>query len=316
MRPAAAAENQIRAWGDNQYGSLGDGTNNDSNKAVAVHDFGTVKRVDGGCGHSVALKTDGTLSAWGANEVGQLGTVTNNFYTNTPVDVSHLTKVSAISSKCLHNLALKEDGTVWAWGNNETGQLGNGTSGLGDPAATPNQVSNLGVAKAVAAGGGFSLALKEDGTVRAWGDNNVGQLGDGTNTPQSNTPVQVSGLTDVKAIAAGMHHSLALKADGTVRAWGSNVSGPLGDGTNNNSNTPVKVKNLTGIKAIAASMFHSVVLKDDGTVLAFGFNNQGQLGDGTNTDRNTPVAVKTAGGVPLTGIKSIGAAQRHNLALK
>jgi alpha-tubulin suppressor-like RCC1 family protein len=124
----------------------------------------------------------------------------------------------------------------------------------------------------------------------AWGNNAIGQLGNGT-VNGSLVPVQINGLSSVVAISGGKYHSLALTSDGTVWAWGDNEFGQLGNGTTQNSTTPVKVINLSGVTGIAAGQYHSVVVKSDGTVWAWGHNNYGQLGDGTTTDRNTPLQV-------------------------
>jgi alpha-tubulin suppressor-like RCC1 family protein len=151
-----------------------------------------------------------------------------------------------------------EDGTVRAWGSNDRGRLGDGTT---TGRTTPVQVSNLSGAQAIAGGGTHSLALKTDGTVWAWGNSYSGQLGDGTSgtTTGRTTPVQVSNLSGVKAIAGGGLHSVALKTDGTVWAWGRNYGGELGDGTSGTDRTtPVQVKNLGGVKAIDAGGYHNL----------------------------------------------------------
>jgi hypothetical protein len=203
---------------------------------------------------------------------------------------------------------LKNDGTVWAWGYNYDGELGNGTWNSSN---VPVQVSGLTSVTAIAGGGGHSLALKNDGTVWAWGYNYGGELGNGT-WNSSNVPVQVSSLTGITAIAAGDGgHSLALKNDGTVWAWGDNEYGELGNGTNTNSNVPVQVSGLTGITAIAGGVVHSIAVKNDGTVWAWGNNGNGQLGNGTNTNSNLPVQVSG-----LTGVTSIAGGLYHSLALK
>ncbi|MBY9084659.1 hypothetical protein KIH86_10500 [Paenibacillus sp. HN-1] len=138
-----------------------------------------------------------------------------------------------------HNLALKSDGTVWSWGTNSSGQLGNGTT---TNTTVPAAISTLSGVTAIAAGSSHSLALKSDGSVWAWGYGGSGQLGDGSLTVRT-TPVAVSGLTsEVTAIAGGNSHSLALKSDGSVWAWGYNGSGQLGDGTTVQRNIPVAVK--------------------------------------------------------------------------
>jgi alpha-tubulin suppressor-like RCC1 family protein len=174
---------------------------------------------------------------------------------------------------------------VMAWGHNGYGQLGNGTTT--EFSTTPVQVSGLSGVQDIAGGAEHTLALKDDGTVWAWGSNHLGQLGDATNPDYSNTPVQVSGFSGVQAIAAGSYHSLALKNDGTVWAWGWNEYGQLGDATNTDSNTPVQVSGLSGVQDIAGGGGHSLALPSptgpqtkadckNGGYENFGFKNQGE----------------------------------------
>jgi alpha-tubulin suppressor-like RCC1 family protein len=185
---------------------------------------------------------------------------------------------STISAKASHSLALCSDGTVWAWGNNSDGQLGDGTT---VDRTVPVQVEDLRDVVAISAGWGHSLALRSDGTVWAWGDNGYGQLGDGT-TINHTVPVQVKGLRDVFAISGGAWHSLALRSDGTVWAWGYNGYGQLGDGTTVDRTVPVQVKGLRDVVAISAGWRHSLALRSDGTVWAWGDNKCGMLRpDGT-----------------------------------
>ena len=138
-------------------------------------------------------------------------------------------------------------GTVWVWGSNFSGQLGDGTT---TQQKTPIELSGLTNVVEIAAGAEHSLALKSDGTVWSWGVNTDGQVGDGTNINRD-TPVQVSSITGVADVVAGQYHSLALKSDGTVWGWGRNAQGQLGDGTTTNSNAPVQVSVLTGTTAIS-----------------------------------------------------------------
>ena len=174
--------------------------------------------------------------------------------------------------------------------------------------------TNIIQAQSIAAGGWHSLAICNDSTIKAFGENATGQLGDGTTTDR-NTPVSVNGLTGIIAVSGGGDqleaHSIALKSNGTVWAWGSNLYGGLGNGSLNNTTSPVQVLVLSGISKISAGGWHSVALKNDGTVWTWGWNTDGQLGDGTTTDKT--VASQVPG---LTGIVKIAAGTYHVLALK
>jgi len=139
-------------------------------------------------------------------------------------------------------------------------------------------------------GENYTILLKSDGTVWAWGNNDYGQLGDGTTT-NSSIPVQVNGLSDVQSISVGNYHSLALKSDGTVWAWGNNEYGQLGDGTTTNRSEPVQVSTLSGVQFIFAIKYHSFAMKKDGTMWAWGNNENGQLGDGSTINRLTPTQI-------------------------
>jgi len=223
----------------------------------------------------------------------------------------YLTDVKSVAAGDNHALALKNDGTVWAWGCNGNGQLGDGTT---SNRYTPIKVKNLTGITAIAAGGAngfdFSLALKNDGTVWAWGYNQYGQLGDGTNVDEYR-PIEVPGLMNIIAIAAGCNHGVALKDDGTVWVWGPNDYGTLGDGTTTKRSSAVQVSGLTGVTAVTAGYLHTVAIKDDGTVWAWGLNYTGQLGDGTTIDRCNPVQV-----IGLTGITSIKSKGTNTIALR
>ncbi len=212
-----------------------------------------------------------------------------------------LTNVIAMATFDRHGLAVLDDGTVRAWGDNDVGQLGDGTT---DFRLTPVPVVGLTNVIAVAAGLVHSLALLDDGTVCAWGG------GEGA-TPQ-HTPVPVVGLTNVIAVAAGEYHNLALLGDGTVRGWGLDLYGYLGTGlTTAIQLTPVPVVGLTNVIAVAAGTFHTLALLNDGTVRALGLNGLGQLGDGAITEAQlTPVPV-----VGLTNVRNVAAGANHSLAM-
>jgi alpha-tubulin suppressor-like RCC1 family protein len=273
---------------------------------VATADYWITGTVAAGDIHTLALKADGTVWGWGGNSQGQLG---DNSQTerSSPVQVSGLTNVVAIAVGSTHSLALKADGTAWAWGNNGTGQLGDGTT---TRRLTPVQVSGLTDVVSVAAGDAFSLALKKDGTVCGWGANSVGQLGDGTQT-QRLTPVCSTTLSGVASIAAGGTHGLALKTDGstsgTVWAWGNNFLGQLGDGSNTNRLTPIAV--LASAVSVGAGTAHSLAVMADGTGRAWGENNEGRVGDGSTVDRTAPVSIRD-----LDGLIALSGGGNHSLA--
>jgi hypothetical protein len=185
-----------------------------------------------------------------------------------------------------HSLVLN-NGKAWAWGSNQSGQLGDGAT---IDSSTPLTVSGLDHIIAVASGGAHSLAVTADGKVWSWGANGSGQLGTGSNA-DSAVPVQVPDLSGISAVAAGDMHSLALGSDGKVWAWGENSSGQLGDGTTVNRNSPVQVESLTDIVAIAAGKLHSMALARDGTLWSWGGNYNGQLGDGTVANSTRPVKI-------------------------
>jgi alpha-tubulin suppressor-like RCC1 family protein len=317
-RPAAAAPatGLALAWGNNASGQLGDGTTTERTTPVnVVLPAGvTITQVSAGANHSLAVTSDGRVLAWGDNGVGQLGDGTTTTRL-TPVEVAlpagvTITQVSAGNE---YSLAVTSDGSALAWGDNSFGQLGDGTT---TTRLTPVQVDlPAGVTiTQVAAGIEHSLAVTSDGHALAWGDNSVGQLGDGTTT-RSSTPVQVhlpAGVT-VTQVSAGSH-SLAVTSDGRVLAWGFNFFGQLGDGTTTTRLTPVEVALPTGVTVtqVAAGAFHSLAVTSDGHALAWGINISGQLGDGTTTRSSTPVQVHLPAGVTAT---QVSAGSAHSLAV-
>jgi alpha-tubulin suppressor-like RCC1 family protein len=235
----------------------------------------------------------GALYVTGSNSYGQHGNGTSGGNASTPVAVSSLNSgVTQVSGGGSHCLALKSDGTVWAWGWNNFGQLGIGNT---TDSNVPVQVSSLSSVSKIYAGSNHNMALKSDGSVWTWGSNGSGQLGNNT-TNNSNTPIQVTGISNVSKIAAGRYHCLALKNDGTLWVWGSNVYGQLGNGTNTQSKIPIQIS-LSNVVEIAAGEEQSLALKSDGTVWAWGYNNVGQLGNGNNTNSNVPVQVTSLSGI-------------------
>src|SRR5947209_8475172 len=195
---------------------------------------------------------------------------------------------AAVDAGSFHICALLQDGTVRCWGANDFGQLGNGTSAPvpGTPTTfnpTPVTVSGITTAVAISAGGWHTCALLRDGTIQCWGQNTYGQLGDGSPITRpapgrSSTPVTVTGITTAIAIEAGIFHTCALLADGTLQCWGRNDEGRLGNGTTADSSTPTIVSGITPA-AVAPGAEHACAILRDGTVRCWGDNNWGQLGN-------------------------------------
>ena len=298
----------VWAWGRNLDGQLGDGSNNPSETPVKVKNLDNVKAISAGCVHSLALKKNGTVRGWGSNDDHILSDGTTNPH-NEPVTVQGVDNVKAISAGNYMSAVLKRNGRVLTWGDGFSYQLGHGNT---DDQLTPKVVEGLTDVKriAVTEDGSHMLALKENGRVRAWGSDNSGQLGNGIGDTDSLVPAPVQNLDNVKAIAAGYAHSLAVLENGTVKGWGLNEDGQLGDGTfEAERHTPVRMRYISNGKGVAAGEYHSLVLLTNGTVGATGYNTYGQLGD--NSVVNKPVAVPV-----LSNARQVSASVNHSHAVK
>lgn len=303
---ALGTDGTVQCWGINFEGQLGNGTLSDASTPVSVSGLTGVSAITAGENHTCALKTDGTVWCWGQNSSGNLGngaaTTVAPFGITTPVNVTGLTDVLAIAAGGSHSCAVKADSTVQCWGYNSDGQLGSGRPDL-SPHPTAAAVTGLTGVTQIAMGLRHGCALRIDGTVRCWGSNNAGQLGNGnTAVFQSTTPLDVIGLTGASAISAGVAHSCALGAAGTVRCWGQNSEGELGNGTTDGSATPVAVNALAGVSTLAAGFYHNCAIRTAGSVQCWGFNGSGQLGNGTSTNAATPVNVLGVGGAGFLNV--------------
>lgn len=277
----SASDDRIMIVGSNP---LGLGWAASSTELPPLQDIATIAA---GGEHTCALTTDGGIKCWGDNATHQLGDGTA-IHRSTPVDVMGLgSGAAAIAAGDYHTCALTTGGGVKCWGANESGQLGDGTmTGRRTPVDVVGLESGM---AAIATGGYHTCALTTGGGVKCWGWNRYGQVWEGTEE-ESNTPVDVEGLTDgVMAIAAGRFHTCALTVDSGVKCWGANESGQLGDGTTVDRSTPVDVVGLgSGVVAITAGGWHTCALTTGGGVKCWGANGAGQLGNGTWTYRPTP----------------------------
>jgi hypothetical protein len=247
---AIKTDGTLWAWGYNGYGQLGNGTTTSYSSPIQVGSLTNWKQVAKGDYFGAAIKTDGTLWSWGFNNKGQLGNGTITTYSS-PIQIGSLIdwKEIYVGNNTNYVMALKTDGTLWAWGGNQYGQLG-----LGDTIdrSSPVQVSSLTDWKQISLGQTHAIAIKTDGTLWAWGGNQYGQLGNG-NTTLYSSPIQVGSLTNWKQISGGVLHTGAIKTDGTLWTWGYNNSGQLGDGTGINKSSPVQIGRFTSWKQIACA---------------------------------------------------------------
>jgi alpha-tubulin suppressor-like RCC1 family protein/Leucine-rich repeat (LRR) protein len=212
-----------------------------------------------------------------------------------------------VTSGYSYTVATQTDNSLWSWGENKSGQLGDGTL-LNN--YTPKKIGTATDWKIVVTGTNHTVALKNDGSLWTWGSNKEGQLGDGTYTGKS-IPIQIGTATNWQTVAAGNQYTVALKNDGTLWAWGDNYFGELGNGTSSGSSIPKQIGTATDWKSITVGYYHTIALKTDGTLWTWGGNNAGQLGDGTISKSYSPKKIGTA-----TDWKIICGGGSHTLAIK
>jgi alpha-tubulin suppressor-like RCC1 family protein len=308
---ALTSAGAVLAWGDNTFGQVGDGTTKTRETPVSVKlPKGTkVSAVRAGCEDTIALTTAGTVLSWGFGKFGELGNgKTGNAHAPVAVHLPKGVKIKSISAGCEHNLALATSGTLYSWGANGFGQLGDGTR---KSSHTPVVVKLPAGVKAtgVTAGCDFALAFTTRG-LYAWGLNNDGQLGAG-NQKNHDVPVPVNfifinpGPGKITSIFAGCNHTIALFSKGAVMAWGADFDGQLGDGGAAMEDLPVPVKlpATAKIKAISAGCDDGYALSATGQIFAWGLATAGELGNGGGTDSPVPVDVQN---LPATSPITIG----------
>lgn len=331
------SDGKIYAWGAGFDRQLGDGTYSDTNVPIEITDSGalagtTITQMSGGYSFMVALDSTGTVYAWGNNTNGRLGNNSGSTDLQYPTSISIYgalvgKTITQISAGGYHVLALASDGTVYSWGSNTYGQLGDGTTTQRNAAvavSTSGALSGKTITR-VAASYYSSTVVASDGTVYSWGRNSDGQLGDGT-YGDSSVPVAIStsgalsGKT-ITQISAGSNHILALDSDGKVYAWGTNDNNELGIATDDWSD-PIDIsgsgelsgRTVTQISA-GANGYHNIVLASNGRVYSWGANWNGAIGNGTTTHQETPGEVSVTGTLAGKTITQIAAGGSHSAAI-
>ncbi len=329
---SASGSNAPLQSGDNPDNSASGGNAPEPQPKAIVVDY-----VSSGKLHTMIVKSDDTLWAVGSNAFGQLG----DGNTDQKLDPAKvLPGIAQVSSGDKHSMIITTEDTLWAVGDNQYGQLGNDES---DDVVevTPVQVKTaegepMTEVAQVSAGGRHSMILKKNGSLWAVGSNTLGQLGNGDiQLANKSTPAPVLELppgadparpmTNVDYVSSGSFHTMIVKGNGELWAVGSNGTGQLGDGTNDDRLTAVQVKEkvpggelipMTEVDQVSAGYQHSMILKENGDLWAVGLNLYGQLGDGTRDDKKIPVQVKTADGRPMTEVAQVSAGTYHSMILK
>ena len=291
---ALLVDGTVRCWGSNGLGELGNGSLLSSVIPRPVTGLAGVSALSTRGGHNCALLMDGTLQCWGLNIEGHIGNAADgsSVKSSVPVPFSDLTSVGSVSVGGTHGCGLLTDRSVECWGAAFYGQLGDGSTGSTADSPVPVRVAGLTGVVAVSAGGAHTCALLMDGTVRCWGSNFAGQLGNGsTNPTSSGVPIPVSGLVGIKAVSAGFNHTCALLMGGTVQCWGQNSNGQLGNNSIADSSVPSLVTALTNVIAISAGLDHTCAVLTAGSVRCWGKNTDGNLGNGSTDNSLVPVSV-------------------------
>jgi hypothetical protein len=312
---ARKQDGTVWCWGNNNASQLGQPPGYHFIETPAqVGLTGSATSVETGDSFTCAVLDGGAAYCWGYNGDGELGGGSTAFTDDNPVQVVSLSGVTSLAAAGGHTCVVKAGGHVACWGENSSGELGNG----GDAgSAQPVEVEGLAGAVSVAVGFDHSCALFSDGGVVCWGGNASGELGDGTNTARS-VPGAPAQIDSVVVLVAGVHHTCAARSDGSVWCWGMNNVGQLGDGTHANSSVPVEVSGVPPVLSlsiggldIGGTLAHTCAADNDGGTWCWGDNSQGELGDGTQTSR--PNATPTDG---LGRISGIAAGGLHSCALR
>ena len=303
---AIKSDGKLWAWGNNEYGELGDSTTIEKTTPVQIGNDIYWSNVVCGQFHSVALKTDCTLWTWGWNDNGQLGdsTILSKSY---PRQIGSDNNWAQIAAGQWHTMAIKNNGTLWGWGSNYYGQLGDGTT---TDKIKPTQIGLDSNWASIVCAHGSTFAIKKKGELFVWGKNSDAQLGDGT-IAHKHAPTKIGSDSNWAKIACGYSHTLGLKKDGSLWAWGGNWNGQIGDSTITQRLSPVKIGVSSNWYKIACGSAHSLALKNDGSLWAWGLNQYGRLGDSTIFDKHSPIQIGKS-----SCWSSISCGEQYSIALK
>lgn len=304
------------AWGRNNVGQIGDNTTNDRSSPVQVVGSGTNWKQITTCYYNgTGIKSDGSLWTWGSNVLGQLGNNDGSgLHYSSPVQtVTTGNDWYYVDGGFYFNVAIKTDGSIWTWGSNGDGQLGdNSTTSKSSPVQIVTASRDW---RKVSAGQSHCAAIKTDGTLWSWGYGNFGELGNNANGRRSSPVQTVAGGTNWRDVVAGHTHTAAIKTDGTLWTWGQNPSGGLGDNTVTSRSSPVQtVAGGTDWKTLATGYLYlsTAAIKTDGSLWLWGPNFEGNLGTNNRTSRSSPVQT-VAGG---TNWRSVSMGEYHTGAIK
>ncbi|WP_395052006.1 T9SS type A sorting domain-containing protein [Flavobacterium sp.] len=288
------ADGTLWFWGNNSNGQFGDGFTSFNNVyPLQIGNASNWQEIFVGANSSYGIKTNRTLWAWGNNVAAELGdgTLIDKLV---PTQIGTATNWLTISPSAQgnHVLGLKTNGTIWSWGRNSSGQLGNGTVGT-NYNLVPTQIGIGTTWSKIAAGYYSSYAIKSDGTLWAWGTNNFAELGIG-NFNEVTTPTQIGTDTNWQTVISGSGHTIAKKTNGTYWIWGVNTDGALGNGTTSNSSSPIQFSAATIWKDFGLGNGHTIGIKLDGTLWAWGSNFAYNLGNGSTVRELSPIQIGTA----------------------
>ena len=273
-----------RAYINNSYGQLGNGTMDLSKKIIKINDEIFLK-IAASETHNLAIDKDGNLWSWGKNNEGQLGdgTDVNKLVPTKIIIEKKFTQISC--GDYLFSLAIDNEGNLYSWGYNVYGQLGNQTT---NTKMKPEQIIKGTKFTQISAGYDFALALDREGNLWSWGNNDHGQLGRGG---ESAVPSIVKEGTKFTQISAGENHCLAIDKDGNLWSWGRNFAGQLGDGTTSDHTYPEIVKIDKKITQISAGEMHSLALDSNGVIWGWGSNGMWELGENNRDEFLTPIQI-------------------------